>query len=167
MHGAGHEVAGRLVAGHGQQEEEQLELEVAEVLALDLDGGEDAHEVGVGVDPLLGEELGGVGVELHGGGEGHLGLDLVLGVLVADHAVGPVEHLVAVVLGDAEQLGDDLERELGRDLGDEVGLAGLDHLVDDGVGGAVDALLEVAHHARGEPLVDEPPVAGVERAGPC
>ena len=74
------------------------------------------------VDPLLAEELGGVGVELHGGGEGHVGLGLVLGVLVADHAVGPVEHPVAVVLGHAEQLGDHLERELGRELGDEVGL---------------------------------------------
>ncbi len=39
----------------------------------------------------------------------------------------------------------------------------LDHLVDDGVGGAVDALLEVAHHAGGEPLVDQAPVAGVQR----
>ena len=38
----------------------------------------------------------------------------------------------------------------------------LDHLVDDGVGGAVDALLEVAHHAGREALVDEAPVAGVE-----
>ena len=46
--------------------------------------------------------------------------------------------------------------------GDEVGLTRLDHLVDDGVGGAVDALLEVAHHAGGEALVDQAPVAGVE-----
>ena len=38
----------------------------------------------------------------------------------------------------------------------------LDHLVDDGVGGAVDALLEVAHHAGREALVDEAPVAGVQ-----
>ncbi len=38
-----------------------------ELLALDLDLGEHAHQVVVGVDPLLGEELGGVGVELHGG----------------------------------------------------------------------------------------------------
>ena len=37
VHGAGHEVAGRLVAGDREQEEEQLELEVAEALALDLD----------------------------------------------------------------------------------------------------------------------------------
>ncbi len=46
--------------------------------------------------------------------------------------------------------------------GDEVGAPRLDHLVDDGVGGAVDALLEVAHHAGREALVDQAPVAGVE-----
>ena len=163
VHGAGHEVAGRLVAGDGEEKEEQLELQVAQALALDLDRGEHAHEVGVRVDPLLPEELGGVGVEVHGGVQRHFRVGLVLGILVPDHAVGPVEHAVAVLLGHAEQLGDDLERELGRDLGDEVGLALLDHLVDDGVGGAVDALLEIAHHAGSEPLVDEAPVAGVQR----
>ena len=51
-----------------------------------------------------------------------LGLRLVLGVLVADHAVGPLEHAVAVLLGHAEQLGDHLEGELGGEVGDEVGL---------------------------------------------
>ena len=69
---------------------------------------------------------------------------------------------MAVVLGDAEQLGDDLEWELGGDVGDEVGPAFPGDLVDDGVGGAVDALLEVAHHAGREALVDEAPIAGVE-----
>ena len=167
VHGARHEVAGRLVAGHGEEEEEELELELAQLLAVDLDGGEHAHEVGVRVDALLAEELGGVGVELHGGDHGLLGLALVLGVLAAHHAVGPLEHAVAVLLGDAEELGDDLEGELGGEVGDEVGLALLDDGVDDGVGGAVDALLEVAHHAGREALVDEAPVAGVERAGPC
>ena len=84
------------------------------------------------------------------------------GSSLPDHAVGPLEHAVTILLGHAEELGDHLERELGRDLRDEVGLPVLDHLVDDGVGGAVDALLEVAHHARREPLVDEAPVPGVQ-----
>ena len=82
----------------------------------------------MGVDPLLAEELGGIGVELHGGGHGgDLRLGLVLGVGVAHHPVGPVEHAVAVLVGHAEQLGDHLQRELGRELGDEVGLPLLDH----------------------------------------
>ena len=163
VHGAGHQVAGGLVAGHGEEEEEELELELAQLLPVDLDGGEHAHEVAVGLGALLGEQFGRVGVELHGGVHGLGGLALVLGVLAAHHAVGPLEHLVAIVVGNAEELGDDLEGQLGREVGDEVGLALLDHLVDDGVGRAVDAGLEVAHHARREPLVHQSAVAGVER----
>ena len=160
---AGHQVPGRLVAGDGEEEEEQLELHVGEALAVQLDLGERAHEVAVRVDPLLGEQLAGVAVELHGGLQGIFGGDAVLGVLAADHPVRPVEHVVPLVVGDAEELGDDLEGELGGDLGDEVGLALLADGVDDPVGGPVDALLEVVDHPRREPLVDEPPVAGVQR----
>ena len=56
------------------------------------------------------------------------------GSCAADHPVGPVEHLVAVLLRHAQQLGDDLQRQLGREIGDEVGRPRLDDLVDDGVG---------------------------------
>ena len=125
VHRSGHQIAGRLVAGHREQEEEELELQLAELLALDLDGGEHAHEVGVRVDALLGEELGRIGVELHGGLVSAMSrLQLVLGVFVADHAVGPVEHLVAILARHAEQVGDDLQGQLGREVGDEVGLTG-------------------------------------------
>ena len=98
-----------------------------------------------GIEPLLGVELGGVGEEL----DGRLGgvfspsaSRLELGVLLADHPVGPVEHVVAVVLGDAQEVGDHLQGELGGDVGDEVGLALLDDGVDDVVGRLVDLLLE-------------------------
>ena len=163
MHGARHEVAGRLVAGHGEEEEEELELELAQLLAVDLDGGEHAHEVGVGVDALLAEELGGVGVELHGGDHGLFGLALVLGVLVAHHAVGPLEHAVAVLLGDAEELGDDLEGELGREVGDEVGLGPVS-MTESMMASAERWMLSSRSRTmRGrEALVDEAPVAGVQ-----
>ena len=49
----------------------------------------------------------------------------------------------------------------------EVGHAGLDHAVDDLVGGLVDALLEAGDHAGREPLVDQPAVRGYAAAGPC
>jgi len=87
VHGARHQIARGLVAGNGQKEEEQLELHFTQLLALHLDRGQDAHEVGVGVDALPGEQLGRVGVELHGGVERHFSFELVLGVLVAHHAV--------------------------------------------------------------------------------
>ena len=44
----------------------------------------------------------------------------VLGVGAADHLVRPVEQLLAVVLRHAEDLGDRLQRQLGRDVVDEV-----------------------------------------------
>ena len=56
---------------------------------------------------------------------------LELGVVDADHAVGPVEELVAVLLGHAHHLGDGLQRQLGGDVDDEVALALLDDVVDD------------------------------------
>ena len=115
----------------------------------------------LGLEPAVRRQLLGVAVDLHGGlarvGAG----DLVLGVVGADHAVGPVEDHAAVLLGHAEQLGDDEERELGRDLLDEVGRAALAHRVDDAVGVPDDLLLQVAHHLGGEALVDQPAVARV------
>ena len=86
---------------------------------------------------------------------------LVLGVLGADHAVGPVEDHAPVLLGHAEQLGDHEERELGRDLLDEVGRAALADGVDDAVGVPDDLLLEVAHHLGREALVDQAAVTRV------
>ena len=102
VHGPRDQVAGRLVAGHGEEEEEQLELELRELVAVDLDVDEDAHEVVGGVGLLLGEKLGRVGEELDGRRLGvvlAVGIGLELGVLLPDHAVGPVEHVVAVLGG--------------------------------------------------------------------
>ncbi len=87
----------------------------------------------------------------------------VLGVLVADHVVRPLEHGVALDCRDPQELGDHPERQLGRQVGDEVGFASLDDPVDDLVGRLVDARLEVAHHARREALVHEPPVTSRQR----
>jgi hypothetical protein len=41
---------------------------------------------------------------------GRLLAGLVLGVLAADHPVRPVEHAVAVLVRDAQQLGDHHQR---------------------------------------------------------
>ena len=45
------------------------------------------------------------------------------GSSLADHPVAPLEELVPVLLRHAEHLGDHLERQLGGDVDDEVGLA--------------------------------------------
>ena len=52
-----------------------------------------------------------------------LGLDRVLGILVAQQAVAEVDDLAPLVLGHAEDLGEHLHRDLRRDLAHEVELA--------------------------------------------
>ena len=86
-----------------------------------------------------------------------------LRVLAADHAVRPVEDELAVGLRHAHHLGDHLQRELGREVGDEVALAPLDDRVDDPRRGLVDVALEVADAARRERPAHEQPVPRVAR----
>ena len=93
-----------------------------------------------------------------------VGVGLVLGVLLADHPVGPVEHVVAVLLGHAEEVGDHDCRGSSAEMSvTKSACALLDDGVDDVVGRLVDLLLELVDHPRREALVDQPPVAGVQR----
>ena len=94
---------------------------------------------------------------------GRTSLLLVLGVLGTDHAVRPLEHHVTVFVGNSEKLGYEDQGKLGRDLGHEVGPALGAHPIQDLVGGQVDALLQLLDRPRGEALVHQPPVAGVQR----
>ena len=68
---------------------------------------------------------------------------------------------MSVLLGDAQQLGDDLERQLGRDLGHEVALTALAHGVDDLGADPANGLREPVDHPRREALVDQPAHLGV------
>ena len=96
-----------------------------------------AHRVGVGVHrlrrvaALLG---GGVGVEAEG-------------------ELGPLEDLLAVLLGHADQVGDRVQRQPQRDVAHEVALAAL--------GDRVDHRVDPCLHLRGE-VVD---AAGREARG--
>ena len=153
-------VAGRLVAGHRQQQHEDVELVVVELVALVRreQGGDDV--VAWIVAACLGQ-LVGIGVELH-----HRRLALgercaVFGVVGTDHAVRPVEDLAAVLDGHPQQLGDGHERQFGSDLGHEVERALLLRAVDDGAGHVAVVALERADHPGREPAVDELAEAGV------
>ena len=138
VHAVRDRVARRLVAGDREQQEEEVEVHLRQAVAVDL-GVEQRR------DDVVARHLAAFGRERVGVHE-HLDLrvlhlfvgDDVLGVLAADHPVAPLEELVAVLLRHAEHLGDHLERELGRDVDDEVGLALLDHLVEDAVGQLAD-----------------------------
>ena len=87
----------------------------------------------------------------------------VLRVIRADHAVGPVEDLVPVLERHAHEVSNQDQRQLGRAQRDEVALTLLYRVVDDLAADLVDALLELADHARGEAAVDEAAGAGVLR----
>ena len=108
-----------------------------EHLAVDLGGDERRGEVVGGVlQPLL-AELGDEQAEVlrrleQRRGDARLGLvGHVLGVAEAEDDVGAVEDELLVAAGDAHQVDDDPQREDRGDVGDEVALAPLDHLVDD------------------------------------
>jgi hypothetical protein len=163
QHPVGQGVAGGLVAGDGEQQEEHVELELGEGVALDLGPEQDRHHVVLGVLLAPGRQVVGVGVELHGGVEGVVVAAGVLGVVGADEAVRPVEDLEPVLLGDAEDVGDDLEGELGGDVGDEVALALLADGVDDARRPVAHGVVELLDHAGREALVDEQPVPRVQR----
>ena len=163
---AGEGVAGGLVAGDDQQDEEDEQLVVGQS-ALDVagrcssstpggalcsSGDEDAVVVGLGEDadevvgdrlaPALGDELDahrGVLAERGGGGEqrGVVGV----GVAVAGHhGVGPAVHLQALLGVEAHELADDDERHVDGEVLDEVDLAPLGDVVDELAG-------ELAHVA--------------------
>ena len=55
-HGTRDEVSSGLIARHGEQQEEQLELKATQLLTFDFNLGEDRHEVIVGVDALFAEQ---------------------------------------------------------------------------------------------------------------
>ena len=89
--------------------------------------------------------------------------DRIFGIHTADHAVAPLEYLVAILEWNAQQLGDDLERKFSRDIGHEVASALLERALDNGDRDFADVRRERVDHARGEPAVDERAVSRVVR----
>ena len=152
-------VAGRLVAGDRQQQHEHVELELGEPVAVDFGVEELGHDVVARVAASLRREVVHVEVQL-GDRLAHV-VGRVLRVVAADQLVRPLEHESTVFLRDAHDLGDRLQRQLRRDVGDEVRGATLDHVVDDDRRAVTEVLLEQTDHPRREPLVHQQAVARV------
>lgn len=140
-------VAGGLVTGDRQQDDEPRELLRAQRFSVDIGGDELADDV---VGRALAALLGQVPGVTHHLGVGHPVRVLVLRIVVAHHLVGPVEQLAAVLLWHPEQFGDRLQRQLGSHLLDEVATAGLLGLVDNSLGPLDQRLAQRLHCARGE-----------------
>ena len=160
---AGDQVPRRLVAGHQQQQEEGGELLRRQAAAVDLGVHQLARQVVARIRHALGGQLVGVHEELGGRDLRRRGIELVLGVVVAEHLVAPVEDPVTILERDADQLDDDPERQLGRDGLDEVALPGPDHVVDQLVADVPHVLLEAPDHAARKAQADQAPEAGVIR----
>ena len=150
VHAAGDGVAGRLVAGDAQQQEEHVELDFVERLAVDV-GRQQCRDDVVGrlVAAFLLERVG-VGEQLAERTHHVLFALGEVGIVGTDHRVGPVEDLRAVLERDADHLGDRLERQFGRQFGDELRRSALAHPVDDHLRAVVEVVLEQVDHARGE-----------------
>ena len=86
------------------------------------------------------------------------------GVVSAEDLLRELEHPREVLLGDAEQRHDDVQRVIHRNIGDEVAL-GTDvaHLVDGDLGQLVDVDLQVAHGFWPEPVGADGPHVPVVR----
>ena len=156
------EVALRVVSlpGDGQQHEEVVQLEVADLHALDLAVHVLADQRVVGLLALLLRER--VRVHPHLDRDLHrIGAGLHLGIVVADQGVRPVEHLLAVFLRDAHQLTDQDQRKLAGQLGHELAASLARHVVDDAARVGTDARLELRDHARREAALDESAVLHV------
>ncbi len=113
-HALGDRVAGRLVAGDAQRDDEHAELGLGEMLAL-----------GVGLhqrrDDVIRGLVGPARRQLHGVPHqfARRRQCVVVGelrVVAADHFVGPVEKLVLVLRWHPEQAGDGLQRQLAGHL---------------------------------------------------
>ncbi len=134
-----------------------------------------AHEVVGRVEPALGREAVAVLEELERGGtaEREHPVAVALGAVVehvgelrvgvADHPVAPVDEPVVVLVGGAEQPGEDADRELLRDLLDEVELAERQRPVEDRGGQLAERQLVALDRPRSEGRPDEPSQARVAR----
>ena len=119
-HGVGQQIAGCLIAGHGQQKEEQVELHVAQRLAVDFGSQKRAYDVIAGCLATFDRDLVGVHEQFGCCVRGILGRRRVFRVVAPDHAVRPLEQLDPVFLRNAHHLRNHLKRQLHRNVGDKV-----------------------------------------------
>ena len=144
-----HRVGRRLGAGDDQDAHHRDELGIGEAVAPLLGVHEAAHEVVAGVGAALLHLVEDVGAEV-GVARGRLAR-----VRRRDRLVGPLEELLAVGGGDAEQPEEDDGGHRPGELAHELGLTPSGERVDELVGDLVDPRRRLRDRPLGERLVDE------------
>jgi hypothetical protein len=114
------QVPGRLVAGDDERDEEEVELEVVEALAVELGLDQRGHEVVAGVGPAVLGDLVAQRVDLRRGRAASTWA--YSGSSGADQVVRDLEHPGPQLGLEADHLADHLHRDLGGDVLDELAL---------------------------------------------
>lgn len=171
-HPAGQGRTHSVVARDDQDKEEHRQFGIGETLPVHLRRGERGHDVACRIPALVGGEgvsvLEHVGEHGRGSRVGRLAVRAVndcrvLRVLVADHAVGPLQDLAAVGGGDAEEIREVVDRVVVGHVHRQVALASLSDLVDEQTRPCRDAGRETLDAPGGEHAGDDPPEPAVVR----
>src|SRR5262249_44816667 len=148
-------IASRLAAGRRQQHEEEVELGLAERLAIELDGRKRGpHILGRPLALLLTEPLR-ILEELDLMAERVAARERAVRIERAEQRVGCREQPFAIFDGDADDVGDHVHRKWERDLTHEVEVVELERMVDQSSGPRPALRLELSDHARREAGADE------------
>ncbi len=134
------------------------DLHVREPVAVDLGFEQHAHQVVAWCAAALGAH--GVGVRVHRTSPRSALLGRHRGV-EPEGELGPLEHLLALLLGNADEIGDHLERQPERDVGHEVALTAVGNRIDDGVDPRLHVTRQVVDATRREPAADDLAELGV------
>ncbi len=148
----------RVVAGRGDDDVVAERVHVRQRFAPHLRVGDDRRQVAGRVGPAVGGQLGEVVHEVEQDRHGCLVLHRPghVGVFGPEELLGQLEHPRVVVLGQAEDGQDHVQREVDGDIvGEVTALAHGRHPVDRRAGQRVDAVLHALDVAGLEPVVDD------------
>ena len=158
QHPVADRVAGGLVSGDGQQDEERRHLGGRELLTVDLGlnqaGGQILVRIGA---PVLGQCVR-VGADFHCDRAELVEVGGQVGIAEAEDDVGPVEDLVVVFGRDAHHVADHLQGQRAGEFGDQLAVAvrvPFDHLRDQPTGAIADRGFDPRNHLRGEGAADD------------
>ena len=146
------QVAGGLAPRVLEHEEEDVDLELREVLAVDFGVEQHAEQIVARLAATLLAELIGVRVHLHRRFAALLARD---GRVEPEGELGELEHVGTVFFGNTDEIGDHVQREPQRDVGDEIARGLIGNPFDERVDALVDPFGEIRDAAGCETGADE------------